>query len=173
MDNDTDNFDDFDFVDEDGEPDDSMEHVDDEPDDCAVDVLDDEEELQDPVPLMNTRVLKGRLNGQDMTAKVKTILDCMNSQGVNLPLFLDALSWGDPRCHSDPKVQYARTSLMVSDELPGILERWHCPPRGSVKKEGETTNRSTQAIARIRCEMYQPMHCEGAQTFICDVPFST
>ncbi|CDO69445.1 hypothetical protein BN946_scf184817.g5 [Trametes cinnabarina] len=48
---------------------------------------------------------------------------------MNLPIFLDALSWGDDECISDPKIRYERTSLMVSEELPRILERWYQVPR--------------------------------------------
>ncbi|KAK7006966.1 hypothetical protein R3P38DRAFT_2555094 [Favolaschia claudopus] len=55
------------------------------------------------------------------------------------PIFLDALSWGDQACISSKVVQYARTSLMTSEELPGILERWYRPPRhksGGQRPEG-------------------------------------
>ncbi|KIJ08004.1 hypothetical protein PAXINDRAFT_40098, partial [Paxillus involutus ATCC 200175] len=51
--------------------------------------------------------------------------------GMDLPLFLDALFWGHPDCHTtgrDATYRYARTPLLVSDELPGILERWYRPP---------------------------------------------
>ncbi|KAK7018290.1 hypothetical protein R3P38DRAFT_2715514 [Favolaschia claudopus] len=34
-------------------------------------------------------------------------------------------------CVSDKTVQYARSSLMNSEELPRMLERWHSPPRRS------------------------------------------
>ncbi|KAJ6598562.1 hypothetical protein B0H10DRAFT_1718929, partial [Mycena sp. CBHHK59/15] len=57
--------------------------------------------------------------------KVKEVLKCMQYTGLPLPLFLDALSWGDAKCVADWACIYARTALMVSDELPGILERWH------------------------------------------------
>ncbi|KAJ7833955.1 hypothetical protein B0H14DRAFT_2591165 [Mycena olivaceomarginata] len=45
--------------------------------------------------------------------------------GTPGPPLLDALSWGDSKCTGDRQCIYARTSLMVSDEVPGILERWH------------------------------------------------
>ncbi|KAJ6544930.1 hypothetical protein B0H10DRAFT_1638758, partial [Mycena sp. CBHHK59/15] len=63
--------------------------------------------------------------------KVKNILKCMKEEGLPLPLFLDALCWGDSDCIADRTCVYARTLLMVSDELPGILDRWYKPPRAS------------------------------------------
>src|SRR5580693_6921846 len=70
----------------------------------------------------------------------------MDSQSINLPIFLDALSWGDPGCHSNPKVQYARTALMVSDKLPGILERWYKPPRTQREKKGRQPAGAQQTL---------------------------
>ena len=45
----------------------------------------------------------------------------MDAQGLNLTIFLDALSWGDLDCNS-PKIRYARTGLLLSEELPSILQ---------------------------------------------------
>ncbi|KAJ7122658.1 hypothetical protein C8R43DRAFT_899695 [Mycena crocata] len=78
---------------------------------------------------MNVRATKSRLKEEDIHGKVLKILACMKEQDLPLPLFLDALSWGNAQCTSDRKCIYARTSLMVSDELSGILQRWHKPPR--------------------------------------------
>jgi hypothetical protein len=89
---------------------------------------DEEGEKNDPITLSNVRAARSRLHQDDILGKVKKILDCMRDQCLPLPLFLDALSWGDSRCTSDKACVYARTSLMVSDELPGILQRWHKPP---------------------------------------------
>ncbi|KAG6847808.1 hypothetical protein H0H93_005889 [Arthromyces matolae] len=63
----------------------------------------------------------------------------MNEQGLDLPIFLDALSWGTDDCTPDRKIQYERGALMVSQELPGILRRWSKPPRqqGSKNKRAE------------------------------------
>ena len=81
-----------------------------------------------PIQIKQTRRLKGALTG-NVVAKVLAVLSCMDSVGLNLPLFLDFLSWGDQECVVNPKIRYERTALMVSDELPGILERWKSPPR--------------------------------------------
>ncbi|KAJ6479073.1 hypothetical protein C8R45DRAFT_1156601 [Mycena sanguinolenta] len=72
---------------------------------------------------------KAKLQDANVFEKVKKILACMKEEGLPLPLFLDALSWGNAECVRDRTCSYARTSLMVSDELPGILDRWHKPPR--------------------------------------------
>lgn len=92
----------------------------------------DTDEAQDQIPsrpiqIKNTRQMKGVLTG-NMAAKVLTVLSCMDSVGLNLPLFLDLLSWGDQDCVENAKIRYERTALMVSEELPGILERWRSPP---------------------------------------------
>ncbi|KAF8338567.1 hypothetical protein F5887DRAFT_842083, partial [Amanita rubescens] len=47
---------------------------------------------------------------------------------LDLPLVLDALSWGDEECISNGKIRYARTTLLGSLQLPMILKRWHNPP---------------------------------------------
>lgn len=93
-----------------------------EPDNCADDLSDDEGDTCEPFPLTNTHTLKESLAGQDIVAKVKLVLVHMQQQGINLPLFLDALGWGDSGCRADPMVQYARTALTISDKLPGILQ---------------------------------------------------
>ena len=105
------------FFDNDSDDDADNEHMDDEPDDCANDLSEDEEELGEPISLQHTISMKQRLINEDIAVKVKDTLSFMKQQGINLPIFLDALSWGDHGCHSDPEVQYARTSLTVSDEL--------------------------------------------------------
>lgn len=90
-----------------------------------------EDEPADPLHLNNTRHLEARLDPNNLFSTVKDTLALWKSRGINLPLFLDAVSWGDEACISDPQVRYARTALMVSDELPGIMDRWHRPPRSS------------------------------------------
>ncbi|KAF8222270.1 hypothetical protein L208DRAFT_1524744 [Tricholoma matsutake] len=52
----------------------------------------------------------------------------MDELHLNLPLFLWAISWNVPKLTSNNHVHFARTALMVSDELPGILAHWHRPP---------------------------------------------
>lgn len=122
---------------EDLEHDDLLDRMDDEPDDCTADLSDDDEEDGDPIQLGHTANLRASLVGQNVAQKVRATLFFMEEQGINLPIFLDALSWGDTGCSSDHKIRYARTSLMVSTELPGILSRWYNPPRRSHQKRGK------------------------------------
>jgi hypothetical protein len=66
-----------------------------------------------------------------LVEKVVKVLDGMEDLGINLTIFLDALSWGDAACISNATVRYARTGLMKSKELPLILHRWWKPPRAA------------------------------------------
>ncbi|KAJ7774231.1 hypothetical protein DFH07DRAFT_732844, partial [Mycena maculata] len=66
---------------------------------------------------------------------VKKVLTVMAGLGLSLPVFLDALSWGDRDCTLDAAVRNARTGLLNSPELPIILRRWHKPPRPPKSKK--------------------------------------
>ncbi|KAI0371405.1 hypothetical protein BV20DRAFT_942425 [Pilatotrama ljubarskyi] len=94
----------------------------------------EEDARQEPPHLHNTRVLRERLGSASKVERVVKILRYMESLDMNLPIFLDALSWGDDACIANPKVQYERTALMVSEELPQILARWHKVPRASTSR---------------------------------------
>ncbi|GBE85530.1 hypothetical protein SCP_0800470 [Sparassis crispa] len=79
-----------------------------------------------------TRKLKVNLKASgDIAECVVRVLEFMDSEDINLPLFLWALSWNPaiPELISNGKARYARTSLMVSEELPMILRHWYRPPR--------------------------------------------
>ena len=65
----------------------------------------------------------------DISDRVLQVLELMDELHLNLPVFLWAISWNVPELTSNPVVRFARTALMVSDELPGILAHWHRPPR--------------------------------------------
>ena len=86
-----------------------------------------------PIQLDNTRKLRERQAQfpHSIAARIRAILYFMDAMGLNLPLFLDYLSWGDVECVQDPQIWYERTALMVSDELPKILKRWLSPPRSA------------------------------------------
>lgn len=75
-----------------------------------------------------TQRLGRALAGQNLCPKVLKVLETMDQEGIDLPLFLDAPSWGDAECISNAKVRYARTGLLGSLQLPRILKRWHNPP---------------------------------------------
>ncbi|KIJ62763.1 hypothetical protein HYDPIDRAFT_93422 [Hydnomerulius pinastri MD-312] len=94
----------------------------------------EDEGPQDPIQLAQTQGLKAKLRGQPILPKVRRVLNVIREEGMNLPLFLDALFWGgDPECHSDRTLGFARTALLVSEELPGILARCYRPPRNHNK----------------------------------------
>ncbi|KIK90933.1 hypothetical protein PAXRUDRAFT_27220 [Paxillus rubicundulus Ve08.2h10] len=90
--------------------------------------LKDESVEEEPIQRARTRALRGKLAGQDIAGKITNILTAVQDEGMDLPLFLDMLFWGHPDCHAQAKFHYARTSLLVSEELPNILDHWHQPP---------------------------------------------
>ena len=72
-----------------------------------------------PIQVEATQSLHEQLDGP-LLENVMNVLQFMDEQGLNITIFLDALSWGDPDCNS-PKIRYARTGLLLSEELPSIL----------------------------------------------------
>jgi hypothetical protein len=97
------------------------------------DGYDDVEEEVDVGPTIqrqHTQHLRDCMTGT-MVEKVRCIFELMDGLGINLTLFLDAVSWGDSECTADAKIRYERSGLMKSEELPQILHRWWRPPRSS------------------------------------------
>ncbi|PCH40525.1 hypothetical protein WOLCODRAFT_56997, partial [Wolfiporia cocos MD-104 SS10] len=79
-----------------------------------------------------TRRLRENLQASgDMSGRVLRVLECFKDEGLDLPLFLWALSWNPefPELVSGGKARYARTALTHSIELPEILWRWNRPLR--------------------------------------------
>ena len=64
----------------------------------------------------------------DIAERVLKILWYMEELHINLPIFLWAISWNIEELVSNPHAWFARTTLMLSEELPGILTHWHQPP---------------------------------------------
>ncbi|KAJ7591505.1 hypothetical protein C8J56DRAFT_1003957 [Mycena floridula] len=69
-----------------------------------------------------------------MESKVLKVLETMTELNINLPLFLDALSWGDEACIKNCHIQFSRRLLMHSKELPDILQHWWKPPKNSARR---------------------------------------
>ena len=93
-----------------------------------------------------TENLRRLHDDHSLAERVRSVIDFMTSININLPLFLWALSWNLPELVSDPKVTHERTALMLSEELPGILNHWRRPPRkhgSGVRTKGayDTMNR--------------------------------
>ncbi|KAF6752011.1 hypothetical protein DFP72DRAFT_1070712 [Ephemerocybe angulata] len=59
------------------------------------------------------------------------VVYAMQACGIDLPIFLDALFWGNEFCTKDATMQWQRTVFLRSTELPEILDRWRTPPRSS------------------------------------------
>ncbi|KAJ7745180.1 hypothetical protein DFH07DRAFT_749051 [Mycena maculata] len=87
------------------------------------------------IQIQQTAILRENL-GTGLPEKIKAVLIVMDGFGINLPIFLDGLSWGDPDCTLDAKIRYERSALLNSKELPGILYRWWKPPRRDRSKKG-------------------------------------
>ncbi|KDQ56803.1 hypothetical protein JAAARDRAFT_132254 [Jaapia argillacea MUCL 33604] len=62
---------------------------------------------------------------------VKSVLSYMTQLNIDLPILLDAVSWGDPECTQDAQVRTTCTTLMCSKELPTIVRRWWKAPCSS------------------------------------------
>ena len=60
----------------------------------------------------------------DLKARVLAVLKCIDEVGLDLPIFLDALSWGCDAVTEDSVAKYQRGLLMNSVELPQILDQW-------------------------------------------------
>ncbi|KAJ3818577.1 hypothetical protein F5880DRAFT_1682852 [Lentinula raphanica] len=105
------------------------EDSDHESDGYAEDSSEDEMEPAEPMVLSNHRAIKLDWAGSSRLNAVLAVLDSIAAQGLDLPLFLDALFYGDSDCHSNQRCRYARDSLMTCDELPRIVQVWHKPPR--------------------------------------------
>ena len=73
----------------------------------------------------------------------------MSTVNLDLTGFLDALSWGDHSCFNDPKIRYARSTLLKSECLPIILNHWWKPLRtpGSHNKRPDGATETMQNFA--------------------------
>ena len=80
-----------------------------------------------------TRAFQAALEGQDITSKVLKILKAIRKEGMNLAIFLDALSWSRPKFHSNAKIRFVQAGLPMSEELPCKLMRWYQPPQNNNK----------------------------------------
>ena len=70
----------------------------------------DKTEVGPAIELHNTQILRDNLKGKSLVVPIRHVLVVMDGMGINLPIFLDALSWGDPECIQDAKIRYARSA---------------------------------------------------------------
>jgi hypothetical protein len=64
----------------------------------------------------------------DVHDRVLKILRYIYSLKINLPILLWVISWNVEALTADLMIKFARTTLMVSKELPDIIRHWHTPP---------------------------------------------
>ena len=98
---------------------------------------------------------------RDLSERIGAVLTCMKDLGLDLPILLSALSWGNEFLTVDGEARYHRSVLMNSIELPEIVQRWYTrseTARSSlspwatecvttlVNKEMDT------AVERLRCD---------------------
>ena len=97
----------------------------------------------------------------DVVDRVQKVLEFMSTMNLDLTGFLDALSWGYTSCFNDPKIWYARSTLLKSNHLPIILHHWWKPLRtpGSHNKrpDGATETMQNFAITCLNQGTQQPI----------------
>lgn len=59
-----------------------------------------------------------------IASRVRAVLEYIDNIGLDLPILLDAVCWGNDHLAAHGKAKYERSALMHSIELPRILERW-------------------------------------------------
>lgn len=127
MDSDSDSSDSSFFLSSDGE---SISSVDSDDEQNNGAQPEDDEGPPPAIPLtqLETREMRDAVWG-DVDQRVLNVLDSMAENGINVPIFMDALNWGTPVSYLNPVIRHARNVLLDSVELPNILERWWKPPR--------------------------------------------
>jgi len=90
---------------------------------------------------------------EGIAARVRMVLDRIDEVGLDLPIFLDAVCWGNGQLVADGKVKYERSVLMHSEELPRILERCetNSPQAKSVLKNHALSTIKTAIDAEMDC----------------------
>ncbi|KAJ7923527.1 hypothetical protein B0H13DRAFT_1864904 [Mycena leptocephala] len=87
-----------------------------------------------------------------LAVKVIKIVAMIHGNGLTVAEFLDAFSWGDRDCTLDATLSAARVALWKSHQLPGILQRWHKPPRPKNSKKGHAkAARSVMEDFALKC----------------------
>ena len=89
----------------------------------------------------------------NIATRVRAVLQFIDDVGLDLPIFLDAVCWGNELVVADGKARYERSALMHSNVLPQILERMekNSPQAKSVLKN--------YALSMIRTAIDSEMEC--------------
>ncbi|KAJ6574024.1 hypothetical protein B0H10DRAFT_2347077 [Mycena sp. CBHHK59/15] len=137
------------FVDEPHiEPDDSQNHLGNEEDSPLI--PDDDADLQELIHRSNSRYLRDKIAPGDLRKKVLNVLAAMKTEGINLPIFLDALCWGDEACISDGTIRLEGVVACLLKDLLCLesiavmsikkgLDGWH----GKMGKHPEMAGRNS------------------------------
>ena len=67
----------------------------------------------------------------DDSMKASLVVEALSglaSLGLNVPLLLELMSWGNLHCRNDLKIKTSRTELMQYKGLAQLLTTWHRPP---------------------------------------------
>lgn len=99
-----------------------------------------EPERGEPISRARTRRNLNNTTPEELRQKSLLVLDYMKNIGIDLPVFLDVVSWGDEESTANNRFRYERNALMTSIQLPCILERWADPPgenigEGKIRKQ--------------------------------------
>lgn len=85
---------------------------------------------------------------ESIVDRCRETIEFMAERQLDLTLLLYyCTAWVLPEGVDDPVIQYARTALMWSDELPTMLKNWHRPPRKHAT--GISTKAANDAIEGI------------------------
>ncbi len=87
----------------------------------------------------------------DLSETVVEVLEFMKARQIDLPLLLWSVSWNVPSLVSNAVVKYARTALMHSAELPGLIRTWYRPPR--THERGQRTEAAHEPLDKWALEV--------------------
>jgi hypothetical protein len=97
----------------------------------------------------------------DLKTRVSAVLKCIDEVGLDLPIFLDALSWGCSAVTEDSVAKYQRSLLMNSVELPQILDRWKKSKSARTRLETHALNSVSGLIKKEMDTVVDHLRCAG------------
>lgn len=75
--------------------------------------------------------------------RIVCALESLRALDLNLPSLLYGISWNLPELEKNHLVNFERTSLLCSDELPMLLRRWHKRPKRHSAGQKTSSGRHT------------------------------
>jgi hypothetical protein len=156
--------------DRDYNPEDDTSDSDSDIDQMDVEELECEVEVEElpAIQVGRTQGLRDKLKDKDLAPKVRTVLEAMTSVGMDVPIFLDALSWGNEECTQDALIKYHRSSLLHSKELPNILSRWWKAPisKGTKRARAKAAGPAMEAFAATCSQDVLSRELEGVASLM-------